>query len=197
MVDVWSRCVTKNIRWMSIAPGLKKRFCQFWSCPYLSTASHCDMLYQVSGCSSAYRLSFLGSVVLFCVHGCRDVADRKGSTWRIFSLKELHAATNNFNYDNKLGEGGFGSVYWGQLWDGSQVGDWHLLSISCFRKKSFVRVRGPGVISYRLIILSALTLCPQWNFAGIADRREKVESMEYKSWNGVCRGGWNPWTSSS
>ncbi|KAK8953812.1 PTI1-like tyrosine-protein kinase [Platanthera zijinensis] len=42
-------------------------------------------------------------------------------TWRIFSLKELHAATNSFNYDNKLGEGGFGSVYWGQLWDGSQI----------------------------------------------------------------------------
>lgn len=36
-------------------------------------------------------------------------------------MKELHAATNNFNYDNKLGEGAFGSVYWGQLWDGSQV----------------------------------------------------------------------------
>lgn len=36
-------------------------------------------------------------------------------------MKELHAATNNFNYDNKLGEGGFGSVYWGQLWDGSQI----------------------------------------------------------------------------
>ncbi|CAA7013722.1 unnamed protein product [Microthlaspi erraticum] len=40
---------------------------------------------------------------------------------RIFSLKELHAATNSFNYDNKLGEGRFGSVYWGQLWDGSQI----------------------------------------------------------------------------
>lgn len=46
---------------------------------------------------------------------------KKQPAWRIFSLKELHAATNNFNYDNKLGEGGFGSVYWGQLWDGSQV----------------------------------------------------------------------------
>lgn len=46
---------------------------------------------------------------------------KKQVTWRIFSLKELHSATNNFNYDNKLGEGGFGSVYWGQLWDGSQV----------------------------------------------------------------------------
>lgn len=46
---------------------------------------------------------------------------KKRATWRIFSLKELHSATNNFNYDNKLGEGGFGSVYWGQLWDGSQI----------------------------------------------------------------------------
>ncbi|GJW39182.1 PTI1-like tyrosine-protein kinase [Tanacetum coccineum] len=43
------------------------------------------------------------------------------ATWRKFSLKELHAATNNFNYDNKLGEGGFGSCYWGQLWDRSQI----------------------------------------------------------------------------
>ncbi|KAI3937207.1 hypothetical protein MKW92_034894 [Papaver armeniacum] len=46
---------------------------------------------------------------------------KKTLRWRIFSLKELHSATNNFNYDNKLGEGGFGSVYWGQLWDGSQI----------------------------------------------------------------------------
>ncbi|CAI0422426.1 unnamed protein product [Linum tenue] len=57
---------------------------------------------------------------------CGKGLDRKGQgkkqpSWRIFSLKELHAATNNFNYDNKLGEGGFGSVYWGQLWDGSQI----------------------------------------------------------------------------
>ncbi|KAL9238586.1 hypothetical protein vseg_012986 [Gypsophila vaccaria] len=60
---------------------------------------------------------------LFC---CSKGFDRKKKRenkgpWRIFSLKELHAATNNFNYDNKLGEGGFGSVYWGQLWDGSQI----------------------------------------------------------------------------
>ncbi|KAK9078254.1 hypothetical protein SSX86_002311 [Deinandra increscens subsp. villosa] len=51
----------------------------------------------------------------------RKKSKKKESTWRIFSLKELHSATNNFNYDNKLGEGGFGSVYWGQLWDGSQI----------------------------------------------------------------------------
>ncbi|XP_014515985.1 PTI1-like tyrosine-protein kinase At3g15890 isoform X1 [Vigna radiata var. radiata] len=59
----------------------------------------------------------------FC---CGKVSNRsrrgkEQPTWRVFSLKELHSATNNFNYDNKLGEGSFGSVYWGQLWDGSQI----------------------------------------------------------------------------
>ncbi|XP_021672392.2 PTI1-like tyrosine-protein kinase At3g15890 [Hevea brasiliensis] len=60
---------------------------------------------------------------IFCCGKRLDRKERgkKQPTWRIFSLKELHAATNNFNYDNKLGEGGFGSVYWGQLWDGSQI----------------------------------------------------------------------------
>ncbi|KAL0415361.1 UNVERIFIED_CONTAM: PTI1-like tyrosine-protein kinase [Sesamum latifolium] len=65
----------------------------------------------------------MGFCSMFC---CVKGSDRKNqgkkeATWRIFSLKELQLATNNFNYDNKLGEGGFGSVYWGQLWDGSQI----------------------------------------------------------------------------
>jgi len=43
------------------------------------------------------------------------------NSWRIFTYKELHAATNGFSDDNKLGEGGFGSVYWGRTSDGLQV----------------------------------------------------------------------------
>ncbi|KAJ6829131.1 PTI1-like tyrosine-protein kinase [Iris pallida] len=66
----------------------------------------------------------MGFGSFFCC-GNSDHRSEKGKKssagWRIFSLKELHSATNNFNYDNKLGEGGFGSVYWGQLWDGSQI----------------------------------------------------------------------------
>lgn len=41
--------------------------------------------------------------------------------WRIFTYKELHSATNGFSEDNKLGEGGFGSVFWGKTSDGLQV----------------------------------------------------------------------------
>ncbi|XP_073053674.1 PTI1-like tyrosine-protein kinase At3g15890 [Primulina huaijiensis] len=60
---------------------------------------------------------------MFCCAKGSDLKKqgKKESTWRIFALKELQLATNNFNYDNKLGEGGFGSVYWGQLRDGSQI----------------------------------------------------------------------------
>lgn len=61
------------------------------------------------------------SPLFCCVKGSGKDPSKKKSTWRVFSLKELQSATNNFNYDNKLGEGGFGSVYWGQLWDGSQI----------------------------------------------------------------------------
>ncbi|XP_004304423.1 PREDICTED: putative serine/threonine-protein kinase [Fragaria vesca subsp. vesca] len=41
--------------------------------------------------------------------------------FRIFSCKELKSATNGFHASNKLGEGGFGSVFKGKLKDGTFV----------------------------------------------------------------------------
>ncbi|KAM0838294.1 hypothetical protein ACQ4PT_061073 [Festuca glaucescens] len=86
----------------------------------------------------------------------RKKKKKKDTTWRIFSLKELQSATNNFNYDNKLGEGGFGSVYWGQLWDGSQIAVKRLKSWSNKAEKEFAvevevlaRVRHKSLLSLR------------------------------------------------
>ncbi|XP_031095573.1 PTI1-like tyrosine-protein kinase At3g15890 [Ipomoea triloba] len=54
--------------------------------------------------------------------GSKNVVGGGGNTsWRIFTYKELHSATNGFSEDNKLGEGGFGSVYWGKTSDGLQI----------------------------------------------------------------------------
>ncbi|GER44417.1 wall-associated kinase [Striga asiatica] len=39
----------------------------------------------------------------------------------IFSYKELEEATNNFNPSKELGDGGFGTVYYGKLRDGREV----------------------------------------------------------------------------
>lgn len=66
----------------------------------------------------------MGSAVSCCgsekvEQGC--VSASMSSTWRIFSYKELHTATNGFSEENKLGEGGFGSVYWGKTSEGLQI----------------------------------------------------------------------------
>lgn len=41
--------------------------------------------------------------------------------WERYSLKELIHATNNFHENNKIGEGGFGSVYWGRTSKGVEI----------------------------------------------------------------------------
>ncbi|KAH9622422.1 hypothetical protein KSS87_001722 [Heliosperma pusillum] len=40
---------------------------------------------------------------------------------KFYTYRELRSATNNFNQCNKIGEGGFGSVYKGKLRDGTIV----------------------------------------------------------------------------
>ncbi|XP_027364727.1 PTI1-like tyrosine-protein kinase At3g15890 [Abrus precatorius] len=45
----------------------------------------------------------------------------KDYPWEIYTLKELLRATNNFHQDNKIGEGGFGSVYWGRTSKGVEI----------------------------------------------------------------------------
>lgn len=54
----------------------------------------------------------------------RNVDDKKNIRdypWERYTLKELLRATNNFHQDNKIGEGGFGSVYWGQTSKGVEI----------------------------------------------------------------------------
>ncbi|CAK7332917.1 unnamed protein product [Dovyalis caffra] len=43
------------------------------------------------------------------------------SSWKNFSLSELHAATDTFSKENLIGEGGYAEVYKGQLKDGQFV----------------------------------------------------------------------------
>ncbi|XP_022141226.1 PTI1-like tyrosine-protein kinase At3g15890 [Momordica charantia] len=47
--------------------------------------------------------------------------DNKDYPWEIYTLKELLQATNNFSKENKIGEGGFGSVYWGRTSKGVEI----------------------------------------------------------------------------
>lgn len=49
----------------------------------------------------------------------RNIEKSSEENVKLYSYKELQLATENFNPRNKIGEGGFGSVYKGRLKDGS------------------------------------------------------------------------------
>ncbi|XP_057786289.1 PTI1-like tyrosine-protein kinase At3g15890 isoform X1 [Salvia miltiorrhiza] len=62
---------------------------------------------------------------LFCVsiekQPTSSSSRQRDYPWEMYTLKELVHATNNFHNDNKIGEGGFGSVYWGRTSKGVEV----------------------------------------------------------------------------
>ncbi|KAM1172640.1 hypothetical protein ACFX2I_022717 [Malus domestica] len=68
---------------------------------------------SLSACCSSEKVDEEGAT--------REVGGGGHTSWRIFSYKELHTATHGFSDDNLLGEGGFGSVYWGKTSDGLQI----------------------------------------------------------------------------
>lgn len=85
-----------------------------------------------------------------------------------FTLKQLKAATKNFDASNKIGEGGFGPVYKGQLPDGTLVAVKQLSSkskqgnreflneistISCLQHPNLVKLHGCCIEADQLLLV--------------------------------------------
>ncbi|KAH7839404.1 hypothetical protein Vadar_003718 [Vaccinium darrowii] len=85
-----------------------------------------------------------------------------------FSLKQIKAATNNFDLANKIGEGGFGSVYKGVLSDGTVIAVKQLSSksrqgnreflneigmISCLQHTNLVKLYGCCIEGDQLLLV--------------------------------------------
>ncbi|KAH9602494.1 hypothetical protein KSS87_020953 [Heliosperma pusillum] len=60
----------------------------------------------------------------------------------IFTYRQLKAATNNFDANSKIGEGGFGSVYLGTLLDGTSIAVKKLSSKSSQGNREFINEIG-------------------------------------------------------
>ncbi|XP_077226672.1 putative LRR receptor-like serine/threonine-protein kinase At1g53440 [Tasmannia lanceolata] len=90
-------------------------------------------------------------VILICLwmKGCLGRKDLEDPELRglelptgYFSLKQIKAATNNFNPANKIGEGGFGPVYKGILSDGTTIAVKQLSSKSKQGNREFINEIG-------------------------------------------------------
>ncbi|WVY98199.1 hypothetical protein V8G54_030350 [Vigna mungo] len=82
------------------------------------------------------RCKYGGALALFRSRNGADImTDRIFFGVPVFSYKELQEATNNFDRNRKLGEGGFGSVYYGKLEDGREV------AVKLFSEHNYRRVQ--------------------------------------------------------
>ncbi|KAF3490456.1 hypothetical protein F2Q69_00053818 [Brassica cretica] len=105
------------------------------------TKEHKSRIYPLILVITALILSLAFLIVgAFYWKKCVRNADsgKRGS----FSLKQLKVATENFDPLNKIGEGGFGSVYKGRLPDGTLIAVKKLSSKSCQGNKEFVNEIG-------------------------------------------------------
>uniref|UniRef100_A0A1J3I593 non-specific serine/threonine protein kinase n=2 Tax=Noccaea caerulescens TaxID=107243 RepID=A0A1J3I593_NOCCA len=104
------------------------------------------LIFGVTGALLAIILLALG---LYAQKRCRrdkNTIERdlraQGLQLVCFTWRQLQAATNNFDEANKLGEGGFGPVFKGELSDGSLIAVKQLSSKSCQGNREFVNEIG-------------------------------------------------------
>ncbi|KAL1372588.1 hypothetical protein HN51_002705 [Arachis hypogaea] len=71
--------------------------------------------------TSAERIPEEFSAILKQGSSLNPEAYRFKASWKLFTLADLQAATNNFSQENLIGQGGYGEVYKGQLADGTFV----------------------------------------------------------------------------
>ncbi|XP_030491512.2 G-type lectin S-receptor-like serine/threonine-protein kinase At1g61480 isoform X1 [Cannabis sativa] len=81
------------------------------------------------------------------LHNLQGAKQQDPSELCIFELNSVLAATNHFNITNKLGEGGFGSVYKGKLQDGREI---------AIKRLSSSSVQGIEELKNEMILISKL-----------------------------------------
>ncbi|XP_062094642.1 probable LRR receptor-like serine/threonine-protein kinase At1g07650 isoform X2 [Humulus lupulus] len=101
----------------------------------------------IIGVTTAVLLLSIALCILWCTSfGRKESRDEvlKGLNLQtgFFTFKQIKAATNNFDATNKIGEGGFGSVYKGVLLDGTIIAVKQLSSKSKQGNREFINEIG-------------------------------------------------------
>ncbi|CAN7049636.1 unnamed protein product [Brassica rapa subsp. trilocularis] len=104
------------------------------------------LIFGITGALLAIMLLALGLYAQKRFRGDKNKIERdlraQGLQTVCFTWRQLQAVTNNFDEANKLGEGGFGSVFKGELSDGTIIAVKQLSSKSCQGNREFVNEIG-------------------------------------------------------
>ncbi|CAN7030098.1 unnamed protein product [Brassica oleracea var. botrytis] len=117
-------------------------------CEAVKTKHHTSypLVFGITGALLAITLLALGLYAQKRCRGDRNTRKRdlraQGLQTVCFTWRQLQAATSNFDEANKLGEGGFGSVFKGELSDGTIIAVKQLSSKSCQGNREFVNEIG-------------------------------------------------------
>ncbi|XP_048636294.1 probable LRR receptor-like serine/threonine-protein kinase At1g29720 isoform X4 [Brassica napus] len=105
------------------------------------------LIFGVTGAVVAITILAFGLYALKRCRGDKNTTERvdlkaQGLQTVCFTWRQLQTATNNFDQANKLGEGGFGTVFKGELSDGTIIAVKQLSSNSCQGNREFVNEIG-------------------------------------------------------
>ncbi|KAK3040138.1 hypothetical protein RJ639_027864, partial [Escallonia herrerae] len=100
--------------------------------------------------------------------------------WEIYTLKELVHATNNFHNDNKIGEGGFGSVYWGRTSKGAEA---------IIKKTKKLMIRFDLILQIAVKRLKAMSAKAEMEFAVEVEILGRVRHKNLLGLRGFYAGG--------
>ncbi|KAL1188291.1 G-type lectin S-receptor-like serine/threonine-protein kinase [Cardamine amara subsp. amara] len=103
-----------------------------------SIVSLCLFVIMCSAAVSLWRYRVKHNANLSNDASSSDLTPQYFSSLCFFDMNTIEAATNNFSLSNKLGQGGFGSVYKGKLQDGKEIAVKRLSSSSGQGKEEFM-----------------------------------------------------------
>ncbi|KAG7581102.1 Protein kinase domain [Arabidopsis suecica] len=145
---------------------------------YMTSNTSRLSVYASSPSFAFYKTARISPLVLTYYKLCLEL---RGSDLRTgnFSLDHIKAVTNNFDPANKIGEGGFGSVYKGVLSDGTLIAVKALSSNSSQGSQEFLNEIGM-ISSLRHSNLAKLYAC-------CVDKKQLILVYEYLKNNCLAR----------
>ncbi|RYR50551.1 hypothetical protein Ahy_A07g037176 isoform G [Arachis hypogaea] len=139
-IYIQGNLVQKNFNIAEEAGGLGKKVIKSFNASVINGTLEIRLYWAGKGTTAIPKKSIYGPLIS-AISIYRELNNLELQTG-IFSIRQIKTATNNFDIVNKIGEGGFGSVYKGELPNGTKIAVKQLSSKSKQGNREFLNEIG-------------------------------------------------------